>query len=75
MVGVKVKISDPGGDFGDFGRDFEVEMVGEGEIHLQHNKFTDQIQQTIIKTHKTQEFFLAIFVGIFGLGRKTTKSS
>ena len=62
MVGVNAKFQIRGGDFGDFGRDFEVEMVGEGEIHLQHNKFTDQNQQNIIKTHKTQENFLGLFL-------------
>ena len=54
--------------------DCEVEMVGEGKIHLQHNKFMDQNQQNFIKTHKSQEKKLGLFlVGIFGFRTKSNK--
>ena len=49
-------------DFADFWVDCKVEMVWKGKIHLQHNKFTDQNQQNIIKTHKSQEIFLGLFL-------------
>ena len=45
-------------------------MVGEGKIHLQQNKFTDQKQQNVIKTHKSQEKILGLFLwGFSKLGK------
>ena len=53
--------------------DGEVEMVGEGKIHLQHNKFTDQNQQNFMKTHKSQEKNWSYFCGDFWIRTKNNK--
>ena len=44
--------------------DFEGEKVGKGKIHEIHNESTDQNQQNIIKTNKSQKNG-AIFGGVF----------
>ena len=55
--------------------DFEGEKVGKSKIHELHTESTDQKQQNIIKTNKSQKNLGGIFVGIFGFRTKTTKSS
>ena len=53
--------------------DFEVEMVGKGEIHLQHNKFMDQNQRNFMKTHKSQKQLGGYFRGDFKIRTKNNK--
>ena len=45
--------------------DFKGEMVGKGKIHELHNKSTDQNQENIIKTNKSQKKLGAFFGGDF----------
>ena len=45
--------------------DFEVEKVGKSKIHELHTESTDQNQQNILKTNKSQKKFGVIFGGDF----------
>ena len=45
--------------------DFEGEKVGKSKIHELHTESTDQNQQIIIKTNKSQKNVGAIFGGDF----------
>ena len=55
--------------------DFEGKKVGKSKIHELHTESTDQNQQNIIKTNKSQKKLGLFLVGIFGFRTKTTKSS
>ena len=62
--------------FRGFWMDFEGKKVGKSKIHELHTESTDQNQQNIIKTKKSQNKILGLFlVGIFGFRTKTTKST
>ena len=51
--------------------DFEVEKVGKSKIHELHTESTDQNQQNILKTNKSQKKIGVIFWwGFSDLGRK-----
>ena len=45
--------------------DFEGDKVGKGKVHELHNESTDQNQQNIIKTNKSQKKLGAILGGDF----------
>ena len=53
--------------------DFEGEKVGKGKIHELHNDSTDQNQQNIIKTNKSQKKLGLFLVGLFEFWTKSSK--
>ena len=53
--------------------DFEVEKVGKSKIHELHTESTDQNQQNIIKTNKSQKKLGLFLVGIFEFRTKSSK--
>ena len=52
-----------------------VGIVGEGLDPLAKHQIHGPKQPNLTRSNKLQDFFWAIFVGIFEFGRKTTKSS
>ena len=54
--------------------DFEGKKVGKSKIHELHTESTDQNQQNILKTNKSQKKIGVIFVGNFRIRTRNNKN-